>query len=216
MPEKIRVLIVDDHAVLRHGLRLMLEQKPEFEVIGEGRDGQEAVAMTLQLKPDLILMDLAMPRMSGLEAIVQIHQHMPEARILVLTSFSDDDNLIAAVKAGATGYLIKDSSPAELIAALHQVYEGNFSFSADFTRRLMLELRSPAKKVQPFNNLSERELDVLRMAGGGLSNAEIAARLFITEGTVRFHFSNILRKLNLPSRTQAVLFALREGLADLN
>jgi two-component system, NarL family, response regulator LiaR len=214
MAEKIRVLIVDDHAVVRHGLRLMLEQKPEFDVIGEGRDGQDAVTMAGQLRPDVILMDLSMPRMSGLEAITQIHEQIPEIHILVLTSFSDDNNLVAAVKAGATGYLLKDSSPADLIAALKHVYEGDFTFSADFTRRLMLELRAPVKKAAPAYHLSERELEVLSLVGGGLSNAEIAARLFIAEGTVRFHISNILQKLTLPSRTQAVIFAIREGLTD--
>jgi NarL family two-component system response regulator LiaR len=216
MPDKIRLLIIDDHTVVRHGLRLMLEQKPDFEVVGEGQDGFEAVALADQLKPDVILMDLLMPRLNGLEAITRIHQQQPEIALLVLTSYSDEDNLIAAIKAGAAGYLLKDSSPADLVAAIVAVYEGNFTFNPEFTRRLMAELRHPTKKIEPLDVLSGREMDVLRMAGAGLSNAEIAARLFITEGTVRFHLSNILHKLNLPSRTQAVLYAIREGLANLN
>jgi len=194
----------------------MLEQKPEFEVVEEASSGQEAIDLADRLKPDVILMDLLMPGMSGLEAITRICQSRPETHILVLTSFSKDDDLIAAIKAGATGYLIKDSSPSELVRAIHQVHEGAFSFTADFTRRLVLELRAAPKKAQPKANLTGREVSVLRLAANGKSNAEIAAALFITEGTVRFHFSNILHKLELPSRTQAVLFALRTGLADLN
>jgi two-component system, NarL family, response regulator LiaR len=216
MDGRIRILIVDDHTVVRHGLRLMLEQKPDFEVVGEARNGQEAVCLAGQLKPDVILMDLLMPGMSGLEAISQICQNRQDAHILVLTSFSDDENLIAAIKAGATGYLMKDTSPADLVSAIHQVHEGNFRFSADFTRRLIMELHAPSKTDPAKINLTEREVSVLRLAAGGHSNAEIAAELYITEGTVRFHFSNILHKLDLPSRTQAVLFALRQGLADLN
>jgi two-component system, NarL family, response regulator LiaR len=215
MSETIRVLIVDDHTVVRHGLHLMLEQKPEIEVVGEGVDGLDAIYFAEKLKPDVILMDLAMPRMSGLEAIDQIHQKMPDIRILVLTSFADDEHLVTAVKSGAAGYLLKDSSPGDLVAAIHQVSQGNFSFSADFTRRLVMELHAPVKNATPSINLSSRELNVLRLAAAGLTNPEIATRLFITEGTDRFHFSNILRKLNLETRTQAVLFALRQGLADL-
>jgi NarL family two-component system response regulator LiaR len=215
MAEKIRILIVEDHTVVRHGLRLMLEQKPDLEVVGEAGDGREAVDKANILKPNVILMDLVMPRMDGVEATALIHQTLPDARILVLTSFSDDDKLVAAIKAGAMGYLLKDSSPADLLNAIHEVNEGKASLSPDFASRLVMELRAPAKPQHPQIVLTEREIEVLRLAASGLSNPEIASNLYITEGTVRFHFSNILNKLNLPNRTQAVLYALRQGWAEL-
>jgi NarL family two-component system response regulator LiaR len=211
----IRVLIVDDHTVVRYGLRLMLEQKPGFEVVGEAADGLAAIHQSELLKPDVILMDLAMKGLDGVAAITQIHQTCPEIRILVLTSFPDDAKIMAAIQAGAMGYLLKDTSPSELVAAIQRVHRGEVSLSPDLARRLVLQLHGSQKPSQPETPLTDREIEVLRLAASGLSNPEIAKKLFITEGTVRFHFSNILDKLHLPNRTQAILYALRQGWADL-
>jgi two-component system, NarL family, response regulator LiaR len=215
MSGPIRVLIVDDHTVVRYGLRLMLEQKPEFAVVGEAADGLAAIQQAALLKPDVILMDLVMPQLEGVAAIAQIHQARPETRILVLTSFPDDAKILAAVQAGATGYLLKDTSPAELAAAIQQVHAGQASLSPELARRLMLQLQGAQKPSPPEATLTDREIEVLRLAASGLSNSEIAGQLFIAEGTVRFHFSNIFDKLHLPNRTQAILYALRQGWADL-
>jgi NarL family two-component system response regulator LiaR len=215
MSEKIRIMIVDDHTVIRHGLSLMLQQKPDFEVVGEAGDGLQAIDLARAIKPDVIMMDLVMPRMDGVEAIKCIHQEFPAMRIMVLTSFGDEERQVAAIKAGALGLLGKDSQPAELLAAIRDVYEGKASLTPDFARRLVLEIQAPKKAAQPETALTEREMEVLKMAASGLSNHEIADRLFLSEGTVRFHLSNIIHKLNLPNRTQAVLYALRQGWTPL-
>jgi two-component system, NarL family, response regulator LiaR len=215
MANPIRVLIVDDHTVVRYGLKLMLEQKPEFAVVGEAADGLAAIQQAALLKPDVVLMDLAMPRLDGVEAIARIHQAHPETRIVVLTSFPDDTKILASIQAGATGYLLKDTSPSELVAALQQVSEGQASLSPELARRLMSQLQISQKHNPPEPKLTDREIEVLRLAASGLSNPEIAKKLVVSEGTVRFHFSNILAKLHLPNRTQAILYALRQGWANL-
>jgi NarL family two-component system response regulator LiaR len=192
----------------------MLEPKPDIQLIGEAADGQQAVEQALALLPDVVLMDLIMPLKSGLEAIQEITHKAPSIRILVLTSFSEEDRVISAIKAGAKGYLLKDSSPQALVQAIRDVYQGKTFLFPEMAEKVIRRLVQP-EPVNPQTLLTEREVDVLRLIAEGQSNQEIAARLQIGEGTVRFHITNILTKLNLSNRTQAALFALREGIASL-
>jgi NarL family two-component system response regulator LiaR len=215
--EKIRVLIADDHHVVRGGLRALLETEDDIDVVGEASDGVEAVHKMRSLAPDVLLLDLVMPRKNGIEAILEIKQGQQDARILVLTSFSDDDKVFAAIKAGALGYLLKDSSPHELIQAIRDVYNGESSLHPVIARKLIRELNRPAANLpQTDEPLTEREVEVLVLVARGYSNQEIADGLVISERTVRTHVSNILSKLHLANRTQAALYALKEGLATLD
>ncbi len=211
----IRILIVDDHAVVREGLRALIEAKPDMELVGESEDGVEAVLMARTLKPDVILLDLLMPRMDGIEAIGEIKQENPHARILILTSFAADDKVFPAIKAGAAGYLLKDSSSQALIQAIREVHQGKSSLHPTIARKLIREFSRPSTAAPAENLLTEREVAVLKLIAGGLSNQEIAETLVISERTVSSHVSNILEKLHLTNRTQAAVYALREGLASL-
>lgn len=216
MATKIRILIVDDHSIVRKGIRALLTTERDLEVIGEVGNGMEAVAQAKTLRPDVILMDLVMPKMDGIEATRQITTQQPGARVLVLTSFAADDKVFPAIKAGALGYLLKDSGPDELVQAIHQVYRGEPSLEPSIARKVLTEMASPVKKPLTADPLTEREMDILRHVAQGLSNKEIAEQLVIAEMTVRTHVSNILSKLHLASRTQAALYALKEGLASLD
>lgn len=216
MSETIRVFIADDHTIVRSGIQALLETIDDLEVIGEAGDGRQAVAAVLALRPDVVLMDLEMPVMDGIEAIEAIIGRWPEARILVLTSFATDDRVFPAVKAGALGYLLKDSGPEALVQAIRQVQRGESSLHPRIARKLMLELSRPASKPLPNDPLTPRELEVLQLVAHGLGNQEIADRLVISEATVRSHVSSILNKLHLASRTQAALYALREGYVSLD
>ena len=216
MSNDIRVLIVDDHAVVREGLRTLINTEPGMVVIGEAQDGRKAVVMTRELTPDVILLDLLMPKMGGLEAIGEIRQENPQAHILVLTSFDNDDVVFPAIKAGAQGYLLKNSSPRRLLHAIREVYNGEPSMSPAIAKMLMMEMQRPSQLPPTEDPLSDREVEVLRLLAKGLSNQEIAEELVIGEGTVRTHVSNILGKLHLANRTQAALYALRKGLASLD
>jgi len=211
----IRVLIADDHPIIRDSLRTLIATEPDLKLVGEAVDGEEAVSKTLELKPDVILMDLVMPVKDGLEAISEIKSLLPEVSILVLTSFSDEDKVFPAIRAGALGYLLKDSSPQELLKAIHDVYRGEASLHPSIALQLIREINRPSELPPVENPLSERELEVLKLVAQGLTNQEIATRLVLSEWTVRTHVRNILGKLHLANRTQAALFALREGLADL-
>lgn len=211
----IRVLIVDDHAVVREGLRTLIGTEPGMEVVGEAADGVEAVRQAGALEPDVILLDMVMPRRGGLEVIGEIKAQDLEAGILVLTSFADDDKVFPAIKAGALGYLLKNASPQTLLQAIRDVHRGEPSMSPAIANKLMLELQRSSDLPPTKAPLTERELDVLRLLAQGLTNQEIAGRLVIGEGTVRTHVSNILGKLHLANRTQAALYALREGLAPM-
>ena len=211
----IRVLIADDHAIVRKGICALLATEPEIEVVGEAKEGAEAILQAGRLSPDVILMDLVMPEVDGLEAIRQIALQQPQIRILVLTSFDGDDKVFPAIRAGALGYLLKDSAPDELIRAIRQVHRGESSLHPAVARKLLREVSQPSKRDADVDPLTEREVEVLRLVAAGWSNREIACQLEISEATVRTHVSNILSKLNLCSRTQAALYALREGLASL-
>jgi NarL family two-component system response regulator LiaR len=223
----IRVFVVDDHAIVRDGIQSLLATETDIEFVGEAEDGTEAVAGVQTLQPDVILMDLVMPEMDGIEAIRQIIANQPEARILVLTSFTADDKVFPAIKAGAMGYLLKDTGSEELMRAIHQVYRGESSINPKIARKLLQEIsttqftqneKKPPPPEQPpdVDPLTEREMEVLKLVARGRNNREIADRLTVAEGTVRTHVSNILNKLHLASRTQATLYALRGGLASLD
>lgn len=216
MSNPIRILITDDHVVVRRGTQALLATEAEIEVVGEAKNGEEAVAKASQLRPDVILMDLEMPIMDGIEAIRRITNGQPDARILVLTSFATDDKVFPAIKAGALGYLLKDSSPDELVRAIRQVHRGESSLHPTIARKLLQEMTRPSQKPPTEDPLTEREVEVLRLVAQGNSNQEIADKLIISEATVRTHVSNILSKLHLASRTQAALYALKEGLASLD
>lgn len=214
--ELIRILITDDHAVVREGLQKLISTEPGMEVIGEAADGMEAVEKVRELLPDVVLMDMVMPRMGGLEAIQKIKEENPDAKILVLTSFSDEDTVFPAIKAGALGYLLKNSSPDILLSAIRDVHKGNSSMSPDIANKLMLEIQRRTNLPLTQEPLTTREMEVLNLVAQGLTNQEIADQLVISEGTVRTHVSNILAKLHLANRTQAALYALREGYTPLN
>ena len=214
--ESIRVLVVDDHVIVRRGIRALLATEDEIEVVGEAQDGQEALERIRALRPDVILLDLLMPRMDGIETTNRIIADDPEARILVLTSFAADDKVFPAIKAGALGYLLKDTGPGELVRAICRVHRGESSLSPAIARKVLQELSRPSDRPPTPEPLTEREVEVLQVVAKGKSNQEIAAELMISEATVRTHVSNILGKLHLASRTQAALYALREGLASLD
>jgi NarL family two-component system response regulator LiaR len=216
MTSSIRIVIADDHAILRKGIRALLSTEPDLEVVGETGDGLETVAQAAVLKPDVILMDLVMPKMDGIEATRRITAEQPGTRILVLTSFAADDKVFPAIKAGALGYLLKDSGPEDLVRAIHQVHQGQPSLEPSIALKVLQELSQPSQRPPTPDPLSERELEVLRLLAKGKSNREIADQLVITELTVRTHVSNILGKLHLASRTQAALYALKEGLASVD
>jgi NarL family two-component system response regulator LiaR len=217
MPDKgpIRILIADDHAVVREGLRALIETEPGMELVDEAADGAEAVSMARSLQPDVILLDLVMPRKNGIEAIGDIRQENHDARILVLTSFAEDEKVFSAIKAGALGYLLKDASPQELLEAIYNVYRGDLSMHPSIAHKVMRELQRSSDLPPTEEPLTKREVEVLKLVAQGLPNQEIADTLVISERTVRTHVSSILDKLYLANRTQAALYALREGLATL-
>jgi NarL family two-component system response regulator LiaR len=216
MAEKaIRVLIADDHAIVRKGIRALLSTETDIQIVGEASDGAEAIAQAKVLHPDVILMDLVMPKLDGIEATRRITSDQTKVRILVLTSFAADDKVFPAIKAGALGYLLKDTGPDDLVQAIHQVYRGQPTLEPSIARKVLSELSHPPKEPLTVDPLTERELDVLRLVAQGKSNKEIAEQLVIAEMTVRAHVSNILGKLHLASRTQAALYALRKGIVSL-
>jgi two-component system, NarL family, response regulator LiaR len=210
----IRILIVDDHAIVRKGLNALFSSEPEMELVGEAADGLEAVEMARTLHPDVILMDLVMEGMDGISAINAIKKENPEARILVLTSFAEDDKVFPAIKAGALGYLLKDSSPENLLEAIREVNQGLPSLHPRIALKVIGELKNPSDLPPTENPLTAREVSVLKLIAQGLTNQEIAATLVISEWTVRSHVRNILNKLHLANRTLAALYAVREGLVE--
>jgi len=215
MSETIRVYITDDHPIVRRGIKQLLETEADIAVVGEATNGREAVADIDKLKPDIILMDLVMPVMDGIEAIRQIKAGHPQIQILVLTSFATDDKIFPAIKAGALGYLIKDTGPDELVHAIRQVHQGQLTLHPNIAQKLLKELSLTSNQPSSPDPLTDREVEVLKLVARGLSNQEIAETLVVSIATVYTHVSKILDKLHLASRTQAALYALREGLASL-
>jgi NarL family two-component system response regulator LiaR len=226
--ETIKVLIVDDHAVVRRGLRTFLELQDDLssddpsalaiEVVGEAANGVEAVRLARNLRPDVVLLDLVMPEMDGIEATPKITADSPHSRVIILTSFGEEDRVFPAIRAGAQGYLLKDIAPDDLVQAVRAAYLGQVQLHPDIARTLMLAVAAkeelPASQpAAPFEELTERELEVLRLIAGGFNNREIAEKLVISAKTVKTHVSSILGKLQLEDRTQAAIYALRHGLA---
>lgn len=214
--DAIRVLIADDHPIVREGLRTLIASEPGMEMVGEATNGAEAVSLARSLQPDVILMDLIMPVMDGLRAISEIKAENPEASILVLTSFAEQDKVFPAIRAGALGYLLKDTAPDQLLQAIYDVHRGEPSLHPSVALQLIREINQPSDLSPAPDPLSQRELQVLKLLAQGLTNQEIADRLVISEWTVRTHVRNILGKLHLANRMQAALYALREGIAGLH
>lgn len=213
----ISVLIVDDHKMVRDGLSVFLNSHENIEVVGEAEDGREAVRLVNELAPDVVLMDLVMPNMDGMEAMNEIHETQPQTQVIVLTSFVDDDRVVEAVQGGAAGFLLKDVNPDELATAIEDVAGGEPHLHPDITKRMMRQLAEPQEPDQGLiEDLTPRELDVLEEMAHGLRNREIAEELFISEKTVKTHVSNILDKLDVNDRTQAVVYALKHKLVDLD
>jgi len=206
----IRVLIVDDHSVVRQGLQMFLSLDPDIEVVGEADNGEEALHRARELQPDVILMDLLMPKMDGITAITAIRRELPDIEIIALTSVLEDASVVGAVKAGAMGYLLKDTQADELCRAIKAAANGQVQLSPQAAARLVREVKLPSTP----ESLTERETDVLRLIGKGLSNKEIAHELNIGEKTVKTHVSSVLSKLGVMSRTQAALHAVKIGLVS--
>lgn len=211
----IRIVIVDDHAIVLEGLRALIETERDMEVVGEAPDGKAAVELILATQPDVAVVDLVMPRVDGIELIQQIRDRGSTTRVLALTSFAEEDRVVAAIKAGAQGYLLKDSRPADLIQAIHRMHRGESTLSPSIELRVLQGLASETRKADMPEPLTERELEVIRNVAQGMSNRAIAAAMEITERTVRNHIGHVLSKLGLENRTQAALWAVRQGLVEL-
>ncbi|HEX2913241.1 MAG TPA: response regulator transcription factor [Chloroflexia bacterium] len=210
--DRVRILIVDDHAVVRQGLITFLELQDEIEVVGEASNGKEALEMVKKLEPDVVLMDLVMPVMDGLTAIKMIKQTTPQVEVIALTSFADDEKVFTAIRSGATGYLLKDVQPNDLVKAVLAAERGEVQLHPEVAKKLMHEVVAPNKEAEPLDELTEREREVLGLLGLGMSNKEIAYKISVSEKTVKAHVSSILNKLNLPGRTHAALYASKRGL----
>jgi NarL family two-component system response regulator LiaR len=219
---EIRVLVVDDHAMVRQGLRTFLELQdnvqPCITVVGEAGNGIEAVDLASKTQPDIVLLDLVMPQMDGIQATVKIRERSPESRIIILTSFGEEDKVLPAIRAGAQGYLLKDIPPDELVHAIRESYVGKVQLHPEIAKKLMSAVASQEVTVSRFvadsaSGLTTREQEVLQLISEGLSNRDIADKMFISEKTVKTHVSNILGKLHLEDRTQAAIYALKHGLA---
>lgn len=211
----IRLLIVDDHLLVRRGIRALLAEVPDMQVVGEACNGREGVERADELRPDVILMDLMMPEMDGIQAIREITSRWREARILALTSFSGDDKVFPALKAGAVGYLLKDTDSSELVRAIRRVCRGEASLHPAIARKVLLEFHDRPAAAPELEPLTDRETEVLHLVAKGMGNKDIAANLCVSPATVRTHVSNILAKLHMANRVQATLYALRKGISRL-
>ena len=211
---RIRLLIADDHTLFRHGIRALLASVPDIELVGEARGGEEAVALTTQLEPDVVLMDIKMPGMNGIEATRRITQTNPATRVVVLTMLEDDDSVLAAIRAGARGYVVKGADEAEMLRVVRATANGEALFGPAITERLMGFFSGAGSSVgrQPFPDLTEREREILGLIAQGYGNAEIAARLFLSPKTVRNHISSIFDKLQVTDRAQAMVRAREAGM----
>ncbi|MFB5249474.1 response regulator transcription factor [Bacillus mycoides] len=208
---KIKLLLVEDHHIVRRGLVFFLKTREEFEIIGEAENGEEALTFVQTERPDVVLMDLTMPKMDGIEATKCIKQYDETIKILMLSSFSEQDYVLPALKAGADGYQLKEVQPDQLVASIVAVYQGNANFHPKVTPALLGRSAVKKEKKNPFSMLTKREQEVLREIAKGRSNKEIAAELHITEQTVKTHVSNVLAKLEVDDRTQAALYAVKHG-----
>jgi len=211
VPSNIRILIAEDHPIMRQGLSVVLEAHGGFELVGEAEDGEQAVRLAQELKPDVIIMDLQMPVKDGITATQEISELQPDIKILILTSYPDDDKVFQAIKAGAMGYFLKETQSEQLIDALRMVHQGTAVLQPDIARKLMAEVRQPAPTTNTTDSLTQREMDILRYLARGYSNQEIADELVISTRTVATHVGNILGKLHLANRTQAALYAIDQG-----
>lgn len=213
MSEPITVILVDDHAIVRQGVEAFLSALPDIAVVGQAASGREALRLAAELAPDVVLMDLIMPEMGGVAATRRLKQVSPRTQIIVLTSYYDDEHIFPAIRAGALSYLLKEASPAEIAAAVRKAAAGEAVLHPRVAARLVQEISGArALEVNPFTELTDREMEVLQLLAQALSNAEIAGRLVISEKTVKSHVSNILSKLHLADRTQAAVYAWREGI----
>jgi two-component system NarL family response regulator len=218
--DALRVLIVDDHALMRRGIEMVLEGERDIEVVGEAADGQEAVEKALELMPDVVLMDVRMPRRSGIEATKEIRESLPHAKILMLTVSDDEADLYEAIKAGASGYLLKEVHTEEVPDAIRSVWSGQSRISPAMASKLIDEFQAMSRRADepeqvPAPRLTDREMDVLQLVAQGKSNRDIARELYIAENTVKNHIRNILEKLQLHSRMEAVIYAVREKLLEI-
>lgn len=213
MSDEITVLLVDDHAMVRQGVRAFLATQPDLSVVAETGSGAEAVTLAAQYVPDVVLMDLIMPDMDGVEATRRVKQASPRSQVVVVTSYHEDEHIFPALRAGALSYLLKDLGSEELASAIRKAAAGEAVLHPRVAARVIKELQGArAEKVNPFTELSERELEVLKLIADGMSNAEMAAKLILSEKTIKGHVSNILSKLHLVDRTQAAVYAWREGI----
>ena len=218
--ERLRVLIVDDHALFRRGLQMVLRQEPDIEVVGEAEDGFEAVVRAQELMPDVVLMDVRMPKRSGIEATQEIRDVLPHVKILMLTISDEEADLYDAIKAGASGYLLKEISIDEVAEAVRTIHSGQSRISPSMASKLLQEFAAMSRRADerqqlPAPRLTDREMEVLRLVAQGLNNRDIGRELFISENTVKNHIRNILEKLHLRSRMEAVVYAVREKLLEI-
>jgi NarL family two-component system response regulator LiaR len=214
--DAITVMLVDDHRVVRQGLRDFLELQEDIDVVGEASNGEEGATLAKELLPDVVLMDLVMPGMDGVETTRRVKAVSPSSRVIVLTSFADDDKVFPAIKAGAISYLLKDISPEDLAHAIRAAQRNEAVLHPEVAAKLMQEFSTPHAAEAPVEQLTDREMDVLRLIARGMSNKEIADALIISEKTVKTHVSNILSKLHLADRTQAAIYALRQRLVPID
>jgi len=208
----IRVLLVDDQALVRGGLRLILDAEPDIDVVGEAADGEAAVALAVETRPDLVLMDIRMPVLDGIEATKRLIPQLPDTRVVMLTTFDLDDYVVDAFRAGASGFILKTAPPPQLVAAIRTVHIGDALLAPASTRRLLEQSVRPARQSPVLGTLTSRENEVLQLLARGLTNAEIAAQLFVEPSTVKSHVASLLAKLDLRDRVQAVVFAYEHGI----
>jgi len=215
MSQGITVVLVDDHAIVRQGLRALLETQAEISIVGEASSGEEGVRLCAEHAPDIVLMDLVMPGMNGVEATREIKKVSPRTQVIVLTSYHEDEHIMPSIRAGALSYLLKDIGPNELLEAIRKAANGETTIHPRVAAKMMQALHgSDTREENPFAQLSKREIEVLRLIADGLSNTQIGEALFISEKTVKSHVGNILSKLHLADRTQAAVFAWRSGLVE--
>lgn len=214
----IRVFQADDHAIVRSGMKWLISGEEDMELVGESADGEAAITDILRTRPDVVLLDLHMPKKTGLEVIPIIKAQLPDVKILVITSFGDDAHVFPAIQMGAMGYLLKDTAPNDILDAIRELYHGRAAIHPTIALRVLQEVNKPRRQDKPLTEdpLSQREMEILKLVATGQTNQEIADYLVVSERTVRTHVSNILSKLHLANRTQAALYALREGIASLD